>query len=225
MYFFQLIYPSLGFQQWACACVSLMCEVSPSSSALESNWLNAPWPWGFVEFGIEHNETWHCFAISPPFTSISGMKGHKDEGLLDPWKCLRPKWQDHRSVRKADEGDSRGWDMVLRLYCRIVLHSFWGSYNFGQYPNDLASPYKLGLTGGDSSYHRLGQDRDRLCTLPASVRWFLWGAGNWESRSKEHADVRCLSVTFPFLVVGQAIFGVLALHHVAARAMVHLGPQ
>lgn len=188
---------------------------------------------GVYEFGIEHNtmkpgivSPFHLH--SPPFTSISGMKGHKDGGLLDPWKCLRPKWQDHRSVRKADEGDSRGWDMVLRLYCRIVLHSFWGSYNFGQYPNDLASPCKLGiawLTGGDSSYHRLGQDRDCLCALPASVRWFLWGAGNCESRSKEHADVRCLSVTFPFLVVGQAIFGVLALHHVAARAMAHLGPQ
>lgn len=134
------------------------------------------------------------------------------------------------------------WCVFTCLYCRIVLlfpvesfsivlHSFWG-YNFG-HPNDLAmaSPCKLGiawLTGGDSSYHRLGQDRDRLCTLPASVRWFLWGdwgAGNWESRSKEYADVRCLSVTFPFLFVGQAIFGVLALHHVAARAMVHLGPQ
>ena len=76
-----------------------------------------------VWYRTQHNETWHCFAISPPFTSISGMKGHKDGGLLDPWKCLRPKWQDHRSVRKADEGDSRGWDMVL-LCCVFTVESF-----------------------------------------------------------------------------------------------------
>ena len=192
MYFFQLIYPSLGFQQWARACVSLMCEVSPSSSALESNWLNAPWPWGFVEFGIEHNETWHCFAISPPFTSISGMKGHKDEGLLDPWKCLRPKWQDHRSVRKADEGDSRGWDMVLRLYCRIVLHSFWGSYNFGQYPNDLASPYKL----GSQAVIPVITDWDKIVIAYAPCQQVSGGfSGEQETESPEVKNMQ-MSVAF-----------------------------
>jgi len=153
----------------------------------------------FRHFTSIHLHLWH---ERPQGWRFVGPVEMFEAKVARPPKCAKSRWRRQQRV---------GYGVaVLRLYCRIVLHSFWGSYNFGQYPNDLASPCKLGiawLTGGDSSYHRLGQDRDCLCTLPASVRWFLWGAGNWESRSKEHADVRCLSVTFPFLVVGQAIFG------------------
>ena len=135
MYFFQLIYPSLGFKKWARACVSLMCEVSPSSSALENNWLNAPWPWGFVEFGIEHNETWRRFAISPPFTSIHL---HSPPSLA--WKATRMEvcwthgnvWGQsgkttevcEKQMKATAEGGiwSIWWCVFTCLYCRIVLH-------------------------------------------------------------------------------------------------------
>ena len=82
--------------------------------------------------------------------------------------------------------------MVLRLYCRIVLHSFWGSYNFGQYPNDLASPYKL----GSQAVIPVITDWDKIVIAYAPCQQVSGGfSGEQETESPEVKNMQ-MSVAF-----------------------------